>query len=504
MAFNSYLFLFAFLPLVWAGYRLALRAFGVSASIILLGLASYAFYLANEAAHPWLLAASILANFLVGRLLSATTGRERPFVLGLAVAANLGVLGYFKYADFILAQFVSSGAAPPVALGEALPVGLSFYSFTQIAFLVDAYRGDVVERRLGAYALFVSYFPHLVAGPILHHREMLPQFRHPQRDRLAEDVFAGLAMLSIGLAKKVLLADTLGDTASGIFQAAATPAGAPSLFVAWIGAIAYALQIYFDFSGYSDMAIGVSRLLGIDLPINFNSPYKSATILQFWRRWHITLSRFLRDYVYIPLGGSRRGALRHHLNIAVTMVLAGLWHGAGWTFLLWGTMHGVAQSIALGWQALRNRIGLAPCPGPLGWFATMIFVLFAWVPFRASSIAATASIWKAMLGQSGFALPDLRSLRGIAPALGLQAVDFGTSDLAVMLVASVIALACPNSQELLARFAVGIDSAGYDARGRPHRWHIGLNWRSCLWLGLVLGLALRLVGRSGAFIYFRF
>jgi alginate O-acetyltransferase complex protein AlgI len=325
--------------------------------------------------------------------------------LVLAVALNLLILGYFKYANFFIDNtnylLHALSRSEVRALNVALPIGISFFTFTQIAFLVDCYQGKVRERNFVHYLLFVSYFPHLISGPVLHHSQMMPQFRRPETYRLRPDyIFTGLFNVAAGLAKKALLADEFSQYATPIFDAARS--GHSLTYVAaWTGVLAYTLQIYFDFSGYTDMAIGLSKLLGINLPLNFDAPYKSVSIIEFWRRWHITLSNFLRDYLYIPLGGNRRGEARRYGNLFLTMLLGGLWHGANWTFVVWGGLHGTYLLINHGWRAVATSL---PVRGK-SWSAlgragggaiTFMAVLVAWVFFRATTFAGAAQILSAM------------------------------------------------------------------------------------------------------------
>ncbi|MEO5738145.1 MAG: MBOAT family O-acyltransferase, partial [Variovorax sp.] len=294
------------------------------------------------------------------------------------------------------------GATPLSMLHIALPIGISFYTFTQIAFLVDCWQGKVHERSFVHYALFVTYFPHLIAGPVLHHAQMMPQFANPSTYRVdANKVALGLAIFTFGLAKKLLIADKMGQYADLMFTGVHNGT-LPSLYTAWFGVLAYTLQIYFDFSGYSDMAVGLSLCLGVRLPLNFNSPYKSTNIIEFWRRWHISLSTFLRDYLYVPLGGNRKGAARRYINLFLTMLLGGLWHGAAWTFVIWGALHGAFLIINNLWNAKVRRNAT---PGRLarvaGWALTFLCVMVAWVVFRAESVNAALEIYKGMLGFHG-------------------------------------------------------------------------------------------------------
>ena len=359
MLFNSFVFIFVFLPLTLAGFFL-LGRFRPGLAAAWLTAASLVFYGWWNPLYVGLLVLSICFNYACGVAIArATAGNDKrrsQRMLIFAVAANLGVLAYYKYANFFLAS-INPVSGTALSLGEiVLPLGISFFTFTQIAFLADAYYGKVREYSFVHYGLFVTYFPHLIAGPVLHHAEMMPQFAQPATYRFSfENAAVGITIFVIGLFKKVMLADEIGVYAKPVFDTAATGVELTAL-EAWCGALAYTLQLYFDFSGYSDMAIGLSRLFGVVLPLNFHSPYKAVNIIAFWRRWHMTLSRFLRDYLYIPLGGNRRGVARRYAALLITMVLGGLWHGAGWTFVLWGTLHGV--------YLVKSRVAhAAPPPG---------------------------------------------------------------------------------------------------------------------------------------------
>ncbi|MDT8264981.1 MBOAT family O-acyltransferase, partial [Roseomonas sp. DSM 102946] len=326
-----------------------------------------------------------------------------------------------------------------------------FYTFVQIAYLVDCGRGRSEAYGLLDYALFVTFFPHLIAGPIVHHHELIPQFRAPRTFRFrSEDAAAGLALFVTGLVKKMLLADPVSALATPVFAGAAQPGMAE----AWMAVLAFSLGLYFDFSAYSDMAIGLARIFGIRFPHNFNSPYKALSISDFWRRWHMTLSRFLRDYVYIPLGGNRQGPARRHLNLVLTMLLGGLWHGAGWTFLVWGALHGGYLVVNHLWNGTGRRLS------PLAARAlTLLAVMFAWVFFAAPGLAEAGSVLSGMAGARGLVQPEtlaaLEMLRhgGIAALRdhlgGLGALISLSWGLAVLALGSVLVLAAPNSQEIV-------------------------------------------------------
>ena len=354
----------------------------------------------------------------------------------------------------------------------ALPIGISFFTFTQIAFLVDTYRGAADRPSRLHYALFVTFFPHLVAGPILHHREIMPQFagRRAFRADLA-GIATGLSWFVAGLIKKVLLADGIASHANRVFDAAA--GAAPGTAEAWLGALSYTMQLYFDFSGYSDMAIGLALMMGITFPLNFFSPYQAGSLIEFWRRWHMTLSRFLRDYLYIPLGGNRHGAARRLLNLLVTMLLGGLWHGAAWTFVLWGGLHGAGLVANHLWRNVAGRAGLR-LPGWLGWALTFAAVVLAWVPFRAESLPVALRLWGAMLLPRAGAAPDWAGWAWVAAL-------------------SAVALLLPNTAQIFGRA-----DAPVWCRWRPATG-------SAIALGLGLGAALSAsIAHPTAFMYFRF
>ncbi|WP_249780620.1 MBOAT family O-acyltransferase [Bradyrhizobium sp. dw_78] len=351
MLFNSTDFLFIFFPIIFL-------VFFILGGIGLHRLASAWLFVASLAFYGWddpyflipLILASITFNYFVGRAIGAT---HKGSTLAFGIVVDLGLLAYFKYANFIAENLAFLGAPP---LHIALPIGISFFTFTQIAFLVDCYRDQTNEYNPLHYGLFVSFFPHLIAGPILHHKEMMPQFARPETYILnSASLLTGLCWFAVGLFKKVVLADGIEPHASAVFSA--IDHGQILNFVeAWLGALAYALQLYFDFSGYSDMAIGLALMFGVVFPVNFNSPYKAVSLIDFWRRWHMTLSRFLRDYLYIPLGGNRLGPLRRYLNLFVTMLLGGIWHGAAWTFVAWGALHGLGLLVNHAWRSTRLQL----------------------------------------------------------------------------------------------------------------------------------------------------
>jgi D-alanyl-lipoteichoic acid acyltransferase DltB (MBOAT superfamily) len=492
MLFNSFQFLFLFLPVTLAG-ALWLERRSQAAFIWWLIVASLVFYGVSSPQYLWFLCLSVIVNYATALLIERSVAQTRRFWLIAGLAWNLSLLGYFKYTNFLGATI---GDVTGHDLGWAyvvLPVGISFFTFQKIAFLVDTYRGDTISRSFARFALFVFFFPQLIAGPIVHHAEFIPQLDRKRRQRL-ENVAIGLVVLSIGLLKKMYIADTAAIPATAIFDAAAA-ATQPGFADAWLGAFAYTVQIYFDFSGYSDMAVGLARMFGIDLPINFASPYKATSIVDFWRRWHITLSRFLRDYLYIPLGGNRHGPLRQRLNLMLTMVLGGIWHGAGWTFLLGGFLHGLYLLIAHAFArtAIGNRLGRLR-----GWatamrILTFVAVVIAWVPFRAVDLGTTFRIWAGMLSFhdtpfAGFALAHAKDITPVA--IGLVIAFFG-----------------PNTYELLAQMRVGLPSPGYPASYASPAvlpWKLRFTQLQGVVAGLAVAAIILKMNDISAFIYFHF
>jgi alginate O-acetyltransferase complex protein AlgI len=411
MLFNSFEFLFAFLPLSLILYFGLARLGSSRLANISLATASLGFYAywkyeplpgSGEAHRIWgylaLLCGSTAGNYLAGYLLQK---RPKPWLLGVSIAVNLCILGYFKYSAFgidtLNALFGMDLTVPRVIL----PLAISFYTFTQIAFLVDSYKGLASELSFARYCLFVFFFPHLIAGPIVHHSDIMPQFARPEAQRWnINNVSAGIGWLTLGLFKKVVIADSCAPLANAVFANAADV----TILEAWCGVLAYAFQLYFDFSGYSDMAIGVSLFFNVRLPDNFNAPYRAASIVDFWRRWHMTLSRFLRDYLYIPLGGNRFGSYRRYTNLLLTMVLGGIWHGAGWTFLVWGAYHGLLLVGCHLWQE-RKR----PLPAWGARSLTFLAVLVGWTIFRATSLSQAGRIFQSLVDFTNFRVDTLVS-----------------------------------------------------------------------------------------------
>jgi D-alanyl-lipoteichoic acid acyltransferase DltB (MBOAT superfamily) len=394
VVFTSPLFLFVFLPLAWGGWQLFARPGARErVSLAYLIAVSLIFYAWWHVPNLAVLGASIATNYLLGRSIASGSGRARMALLWTGIIANLALLAVFKYYAFFTGQRIA----------VILPLAISFFTFTQIAFLVDVSRGQVRETSVVRYVFFVVFFPHLIAGPIVRLQEIQGQLRNCLPRHLTFDEFrAGTTLILIGLAKKVLIADTLAPASDVLFSGAF--AGAVSAPMAWVGALCFYLQIYFDFSGYTDIALGLARLFVIRFPENFDYPYSAASIIDFWRRWHITLSRFLRDYVYIPLGGSRHGEARRYASLIVTMLLGGLWHGAGWTFVAWGGLHGVGLAVN---HAVRRVFPEPRTPVLLRVIAAQAFVFFAWIFFRAADFGSAWRVLQAMPGPWSLTDPGL-------------------------------------------------------------------------------------------------
>ncbi|MDY0193311.1 MAG: MBOAT family protein [Aliarcobacter butzleri] len=390
MLFNSYEFIFIFLPVMFVVYFYLNSKRLILGAKIWLVVGSLFFYSYWNVIYLPLILLSIFVNYGVGLSL---VNHEKirissKTILSFGIVFNLGLLGYFKYTDFFLDNFNGIFGTNIPLPHIILPLGISFFTFTQIAFLVDAYKQEAKEYSLINYMLFVTYFPHLLAGPILHHKEMMPQFASKYNwVKNYRNIALGLFIFSIGLFKKVVIADTFAVWANAGFDTATTL----NLIEAWATSLSYTFQLYFDFSGYTDMAIGISLMFNIKLPINFNSPYKALSIQDFWRRWHMTLSRFLRDYLYIPLGGNRKGNIRTYVNLITTFLLGGLWHGAGWTFIIWGLLHGIALAIHRLWQSLGFRMNKI-----LAWFITFNFINITWIFFRAKDFESAMKVLGSM------------------------------------------------------------------------------------------------------------
>ena len=482
MLFNSYAFIFVFLPAVLIAFHVT-RLFSRRLALGAVAILSLIFYGMWDPRYLALLIPSLLINYVLGELLSRT--RWRGWLI-LGVAANLAVIGWLKYSAFFYTA--ATGSAPPDFMrGIVLPLGISFITFQKIAYLVDIWRGHPKAKSFDRFAFFVLFFPQLIAGPIVLFRHIDRQINRARHDTslFRASFQLGLMLFAIGLFKKVVIADSMAPFADGVFTYVDRPGYDVGFVDGWIGALAYSMQLYFDFSGYSDMAIGLARMLGFRLPTNFNSPYQATSIIDFWRRWHMTLSGFFREYVYIPLGGNRKGPAMQAMFVLIVFFLTGLWHGAGWTFIVWGSMHGAL--------VLMNHLWLKVAPFRLPtvvtWPATFLAAVTLWVIFRATSLMSAARVIRAMSGLgpgiNGRAFPDLNLYPVMYALIGAVCV---------------IALTFPNSTALAHRLRHGRLRPASKGRLQAGRW-----WLPAVVTGLALYFAISSIGNvESKFIYFNF
>ena len=402
MLFNSYEFIFAFLPITLFIYIYLNKKKLTYLSKSFLVFCSLFFYSWWNIAYLPLILTSMVFNYAIGRSFQTENSHiliSKKQLLIIGIGLNLAFLAYFKYLDFFISNINLAVGSNIELLNIVLPLAISFFTFQQISYIIDSYMGDAKEYDFLNYSLFVTFFPQLIAGPIVHHKEMMSQFSSPRNKLINyKNIVLGLFIFFIGLFKKVVIADTFSIWATNGYDIA----DKLYLFEAWITSLSYTFQLYFDFSGYADMAIGLALLFNIKLPVNFNSPYKAISIQDFWRRWHMTLSRFLKDYVYIPMGGNRLGENRTYINLLATFFLAGLWHGAGWTFVLWGVMHGLALVV----HRLWTKLNIGTLPNFLAWFITFNFINISWVFFRAESFTDVMKVLRGMFGFEGILLPN--------------------------------------------------------------------------------------------------
>lgn len=493
MLFNSYIFLLCFFPATILGAAFAQRLRSPMPLQAWLFAMSCFFYSWWYPEHLPLLLCSMTFNWWMGKQL-AKRHTHGNHALALGIVLNLALLCIFKYARFFLENINAVTGTNLATFDVALPLGISFFTFHQIAYLTDAHHDGHAEQSFIQYGLFVSFFPHLIAGPILRRDDFFPQLHDGRLGLRYETIATGLAFIATGLFKKVCIADPLSLLVDPSFSLVS--AGTElTLAEAWVAALGFTFQLYFDFSGYADIAIGLAYCLGIRFPFNFNSPYKALGPVDFWRRWHMTLSRFLRDYLYIPLGGNRGAPTARALRLLATFLLAGLWHGAGWTFVAWGGYHGLAVMINHAWNAHRKE--KSPLPRTLTLPGTFLFAVFGWVLFRTPDFASAASLMKSMLGVNGIAAPArirsaLPMLEGIFVAGSPFAHELYPPKLALATLCVLLAWVwgLPNSQELIL------------SQGK-------LRWQSTPVWGVAHGIALALsllfmLGWSTPFVYFQF
>ncbi len=520
MLFDSYIFLFCFLPVTLFGFFFFSQFQKSYLAISWLVFASLFFYAWWNPKYLILLLLSISVNYVLGRVLWTRAKQEKPtqYLLYVGIALNLLFLGYFKYTYFLISNLngwlSSSIAFEPLIL----PLGISFFTFQKIAFLVDASRAEIKDYRFLDYCLFVSFFPQLIAGPIVQHKQFIPQIENHSNIKITSQTLClGLTLFFMGLLKKIGLADGIAEFSNAIFDGAAKGIDL-SFWEAWCGSLAYALQLYFDFSGYTDMAIGLAYIFGIKLPLNFFSPYKAVNIIDFWRRWHMTLSTFLRNYLYIPLGGNKRGSSRRYLNLFLTMLLGGLWHGANWTFVLWGALHGGYLTINHFWRLLCDKYqALSLFKGK--WFRfpshviTLLAVVTAWVPFRAENIQVTKSILKSMYTFENLSIPKMllakfALIQNMLLSMGFENKGMFYNGLARwstgivwIVVLMSIALWIPNTAQMMNRY-IALEA---------NQKQVGTSWLqwkpSTLWAALtafIMLLTFMLLSEESEFLYFQF
>jgi alginate O-acetyltransferase complex protein AlgI len=518
MLFTSWQFLLCFLPLA-AIVFFAIPAHWRTTRKVWLSLASLFFYGWWKLEYVPLLLASIGVNYALAEWIARRGGRQNARWLEItAVTLNLAVLGFYKYTNFLLQSWGWLTHHETPGLDIVLPLALSFYTFTQIGYVVDVARDPRLHYRFLDYALFVLFFPHLIAGPIVRHWEIIPQYIEKNLRISRVDLGAGVAFFLMGLYKKTLLADPAAVYANAIFSQSET--GDPlSWFAAWIGTLAYAMQIYFDFSGYSDMAIGLARIFSIRFPANFDSPYRAANISEFWRRWHMSLTRFLREYVYFPMGGNRRGLAVQLRNVLVTFLLSGLWHGAGWTFVIWGLLHGLLLAVYMLWERLKKRFGwiLEAFPWRLaGGALTFVAVMFTWVFFRSPTLESAWRTVTIMVGAQGWTLhaptvwtegallmlgdwPWLRSVVQLTPISNFVG-NWGPALVHVSFLLGIVWF-LPNTQQLLASYDMVLDGTP-----RPSRLKLQLGAVTGFLLGALFLLFVysRFNAAASPFLYYNF
>lgn len=459
MLFNSFPFIFIFFPITVLIYFLLSKSKNSFLQLMWLAGSSFLFYAYWKKTYLILLLGSVCVNFAFAQYIMQD---KNKFIFILGLIFNIAVLFYFKYTAFFIHNIAKLTGFHLSIPNIALPLGISFITFQKIAYLVDVYRGNVKETHFLNYLVFISFFPQLIAGPIVHYNQLMPQFSNIRTKRFNYKNFnIGMTLFVIGLAKKVILADNAALYSDPVF-AAMNKGIALTFQETWVGVLAYTFQIYFDFSGYSDMAIGLARILGIRLPLNFNSPYKSFNIIEFWRRWHMTLSRFLRDYIYIPLGGNRQGIVRKHTNLMITMLIGGLWHGANWTFVIWGGLHGLYLMVNHLWVSICNTLAWSRMTHSfiyklIATLFTFFLVTLAWVFFRSANMATAKTAFHGLFGFHGFGIPKtsylhqmpfinmVNSILPITPSPVMTAL----ASLLYLVFMLVIIWLLPNSQELV-------------------------------------------------------
>jgi len=509
MLFNSGTFLFAFLPLAMLGFALAFRWRGLEAAWTWLAAASVFFYGWWNPVHVPLLLASVTLNYLLARRLSLLGSQSSHWLLVAGVVINLGLLGWFKYWHFFASNVAACFGQEWHGQPLELPLGISFFTFHQLTYLLHCRADRDQNTSFRHYLLYVTFFPQLIAGPIVRPHEMLPQLQQPRKRVFPwSDLSVGFTLLSFGLFKKMVVADSVAVWVAPVFDHV-YDVGHVAMLDAWVAVMAYTLQLYFDFSGYSDMALGLARMFGVDLPANFFSPYKACSIVDFWRRWHITLSSFLRDYLYIPLGGSRKGPVRRSVNLLLVMFIGGLWHGAGWTFALWGLWHGGCLLI----NHLSTQVGLMQhlprlTGKVLSWSLTFLAVILGWTLFRAPDLASAVSIAQSLFGYNGIQLPPgwLEKLPLLAQ-VGITAhsdwqIFAGPAQLLTLAALLMAAVALPNTLQITRAVFTPPNQPGLPDEKTACLWQPTARW--AILTGAALTISLLHLGRISEFLYFQF
>lgn len=527
MLFNSFEFIFVFLPVTLTVFWFLTGRGMNRPALYWLVICALVFYARWNAGYALLLLGSVFCNFMIGEFIGSQRGaagnKRRVWgVFTAGVVLNIGLIAYYKYAGFFAFNVNTLFHTQWPVLQLVLPLGISFFTFQQLAYIIDIYRGAKPEKDVFKYLLFVVFFPHLIAGPILHPNQIIPQFNRALLKPFQSRNFTiGAAIFILGLFKKVIFADGIAGYATPVFDAAAR--GEHLTFLeAWSGALAYTFQLYFDFSGYSDMATGLARMFGIRFPLNFFSPYKAGSIIDFWRRWHMTLSRFLRDYVYIPLGGNRKGPARRYVNLMLTMLIGGLWHGAAWTFVMWGALHGALLTLNHLWRDALKRFGCAKFfqAGIWPWVChvlTFVCVIAAWVIFRSQDPAAAGRMFAAMTDWSNIILPFtlqkyVQSVPGLYGALTGAGFTFGDlpyfkNQVQGLALAAlfVIIMVAPNTAQIMQRYAPVLKQDVMPDADRAPKW---MRWRpttawACV-MGLIFVYSILSLSRTTEFLYFNF
>lgn len=495
MLFNSYIFILVFLPITLTIFFGLTKFRLIKLAQFWLLIASLTFYSYWNIAYLPLILISLGCNYTIGDSLhkSEPKSDRAKYWLIVGICLNLLLLGYYKYANFFLTTLDAIAKTNWHLPNLILPLGISFYTFNQIAYLVNTYRGETAKHNILTYSLFATFFSYVTSGPLVRYQEIVPQFSKLRNFIFSQkNISIGLTLFVLGLGKKMLIADNISPWVEQIFS----QANKLNFVEAWVGALSYTLQLYFDFSGYSDMAIGIALMFNINLPINFNSPYKATSISDFWRRWHISLSNFLRDYLYIPLGGSRKGEIRRSFNLIITMLLGGLWHGAGWTFVVWGGLHGLYLAINHQWRKLKFSL-----PSLLAQLITFIAVVISWVLFRAKTLPEGMAIIQTMFGLKGIVLPaqfasflswlsplgfEFKGQKILATFPNLPGTT-GTNlamNLAALIALMIVVFCCPNTMQIVEKF-------------KP-------NWYFAIAIGLIATVCILSLNKVAGFLYFQF